>query len=118
MRTVPSQPQEVGTIVRAPSDELDIAAVPELRARLAAAHRPGAQVVLDMREVTFMDSSALAVVLAADRRLEAAGGALRLANVSAQVRRVLRICGLAHLVLHTSAEQLRRKVCRAAHLVH
>ena len=25
---------------------------------------------------------------------------------------------LAHLVLHSSAAQLRRKVCRAAHLVH
>jgi anti-anti-sigma factor len=65
-----------------------------------------------------MDSSALAVVLAADRRLGATGGVLRLANVSAEVRRVLRICGLSELVLPSPGAQLRRRVCRAAHWGH
>jgi anti-sigma B factor antagonist len=114
MRTSPPAPHDAATTVRAPGDELDIAVVPRLRARLAAAHRPGAVVVLDLQDVTFMDSSALSVVLAADRRLAATGGALRLAHVAPEVRRVLRICGLADLVLPSPVVALRR----SAALVH
>ena len=118
MRTVRPDPQDVDTIVRAPSGELDLAVVPELRARLAVAHRPGAHLVLDLRDVTFMDSSALSVVLAADRQLMATGGGLRLAHASAEVQRVLRICGLADLVLPAPSARSRRRVCRVAHRVH
>lgn len=89
------------TTVQAPVGELDLLAVPELRSRLGAVHRLGAQVVLDMTDVTFIDSSALSVVLAADRRLAVTGGGLRLVNVCPEVGRVLRICGLADLVVHT-----------------
>ncbi len=105
------------TTVRAPDSELDLAAVPELRARLAAAHRPGAQVVLDLRGVVFMDSSALSVVLAADRRLAATGGGLRLLHVSAAVGRVLRICGLGELV-QPSPLTLVSESSRGTALVH
>ena len=105
------------TTVRAPSGGLDLAAAVELRGRLAAAHHPGAQVALDLRDVTFIDSSALSVVLAADRRLAATGGALRLTHVSGPVARVLRICGLAHLVLPTPAVVLHLPAREAAHLV-
>ena len=46
--------------------ELDLAAVPELRERLAEAHGAGPRgVVLDMAEVTFVDSSALRELLRA-----------------------------------------------------
>ena len=110
-------PHETATTVRAPSDELDIAAVPELRTRLAAAHRSGGHVVLDLRAVTFMDSSALAVVLAANRRLEATGGALRLTHVAPDVCRVLRICGLGDLVLPSLVVPLHRTGGSPAQLV-
>jgi anti-sigma B factor antagonist len=83
------------TTVLAPSGELDLAAVPELRSRLLPAARPGATVVLDLQDVTFMDSSALAVVVTADRLLRTSGGRLQLTHVAAPVLRVLRICGLA-----------------------
>ena len=116
MRT-PHAPVAGTTVVRAPGDELDIAVVPELRASLAGAFRPGAHVVLDLRDVTFMDSSALSIVLAADRRLTASGGRLELAHVSSEVRRVLRICGLGDLVLPSSVVALHRNRCRRAGLV-
>lgn len=83
------------TTVLAPSGELDIAALPELQVRLLPAVRPGAAVVLDLQDVTFLDSSALALVVAAERRLRATGGSLQLVHVSGAVLRVLRICGLA-----------------------
>lgn len=117
MRIVPPEPHGLGTVAHAPSRELDLAAVPELRARLAAVHAPGAQVVLDLAGVTFIDSSALSVVLAADRRLMATGGALRLAHVSAEVRRVLRICGLGSMVLPSPCAGGRRHGCRTPRLV-
>jgi anti-anti-sigma factor len=106
-----------GTTVRAPSGELDIEAVPELRRRLDAAHCAGAHVVLDLRDVTFLDSSALSVVLAADRRLAATGGALRLVHVSARVRRVLGLCGLADLVLPAPVAVLHEGGASSAQLV-
>lgn len=117
MKTQPPVLHGTAPVVRPPSDELDLAVVPELRARLAAAHRPGAQVVLDLRDVAFIDSSALSVVLAADRRLAATGGALRLAHVSAEVRRVLRICGLADLVLPSAVVALPGSGDRAEYVV-
>lgn len=114
MRTsVHAQPDQ-STVVRAPGDELDIASVAELRSRLAGAFRPGAEIVLDMRGVTFMDSSALSIVLAADRRLAASGGRLRLAHVSSEVRRVLRICGLGGLVLPSPVVALPRGLGRTS----
>lgn len=83
------------TVVLAPSGELDLAVAPELRARLSAAHRDGARVVLDLQDVVFIDSSALSVVLWAERRLRVTGGSLRLVQPAEGVLRILRICGLA-----------------------
>jgi anti-sigma B factor antagonist len=117
MTTMPPVLHDTATTVRAPMGELDVAAVPELRMRLAAAHRAGAQLVLDLRDVTFLDSSALSVVLAADRRLAVTGGSLRLVHVSAEVRRVLRICGLADLVLPSPVVALHGSLGRTAQLV-
>lgn len=93
-----SQPAET-VIVRSPAVELDLSVVPQLRDCLTGAHRQGRRVVLDLQDVTFADSSALAVLVAADRRLASTGGSLRLAHVPARIGRVLRICGLGALVL-------------------
>lgn len=51
--------------------------------------------VVDTSRVTFLDSSGLRVLVAADERCRAAGGALRLRAPSAQVRYVLRLADLA-----------------------
>jgi anti-anti-sigma factor len=94
MDTTPQHLPSV-TVVRAPSDELDLSCARSLRRVLDEAHRPSALVVLDLDGVTFLDSAALAVVLDAERRLGEVGGALVLVNVAVPVLRVLRICGLA-----------------------
>ena len=90
-----ARPLNPGVVVLAPAGELDLSATPRLRELLHSAHSPGATVVLDLGDVVFLDSSALAVVLTAERRLRASGGSLRLVNVAEEVLRVLRICGLA-----------------------
>lgn len=116
MRTAPGGHREPSTVVLSASGELDLAAVPELRAQLAAAHLAGATVVLDVRDVTFMDSSGLAVLLAADRRLRSTGGRLRLAHVADDVLRVLRICGLADRFVRPAAPPVHR--CRGMRAAH
>ena len=53
---------------------------------------------LDFREVTFMDSSGIAVVLNAIRRMRELGGNLELKNIPAQPMRVLRTAGIEKLM--------------------
>ncbi|MGW4566937.1 STAS domain-containing protein [Streptomyces sp. NPDC004561] len=52
------------------------------------------RVVVDMRQVTFMDSSGINVLLTAHRDLTEAGGRLRLASVPDSVMRTLEIVGV------------------------
>ncbi|MER5525884.1 STAS domain-containing protein [Streptomyces sp. NPDC002677] len=52
------------------------------------------RVVVDMRQVTFMDSSGINVLLTAHRDLTAADGWLRLAGVPDSVLRTLQIVGV------------------------
>ncbi|MEL6984195.1 MAG: STAS domain-containing protein [Actinomycetota bacterium] len=50
---------------------------------------------VDLGAVTFIDSSGLRVLVRAEKRQSAGGGALVIANPSAPVRRLLEITGLA-----------------------
>ena len=54
--------------------------------------------VLDLGELTFMDSSGIAVVLRAKRRMEALSGSLVVINIPRQASRVLETAGLGKYV--------------------
>ena len=68
--------------------ELDLAAAPTLRARVDAAPA-GQPLVLDLTEVTFIDSAVLKELLRARAELSARDGRLVLAGVPPAVRRLL-----------------------------
>lgn len=53
---------------------------------------------LDLSAVTFMDSSGIAVVLRAYRRMQALEGKLELTGVPAQAAKVLRSAGLDRII--------------------
>ncbi|MGH2713080.1 MAG: STAS domain-containing protein [Thermoleophilaceae bacterium] len=75
--------------------ELDVNAAPELRTALSEAIERGATtVVVDMGEVTFIDSTAIGVLLAARERLRPSGGALEVVCAEPNVVRVLEIVGM------------------------
>jgi anti-sigma B factor antagonist len=75
--------------------EADLVAAPALRARLLdATSQPPAFVVLDLTDLTFIDSSGLGVLVGTLRRVRDGGGEVRLAAASAGVRRVLSVTGL------------------------
>jgi len=77
------------------SGDLDMAIVPELRSRLDAALDVGCDnVVLDLTDVTYADSSALGLLVWLDHRLRPAGGRLVLAGATHDVARILELSGL------------------------
>ena len=49
------------------------------------------KVVLDLKELAYVDSAGLGVILASASRLKQAGGALRLANVGGRVLQVIKM---------------------------
>jgi anti-anti-sigma factor len=56
------------------------------------------RVIVDLREVGFLDSSGLSVFVRAHRRLCHAGGALALRSPNPRVRRVLDLTGLGQVL--------------------
>ena len=56
------------------------------------------ELTIDLAGVTFMDSSGIAVLLRAWRRVGALGGEVRVHNVPPQAARVLRAAGLDKLI--------------------
>jgi anti-sigma B factor antagonist len=84
-------------VVRA-AGELDVNTAPELREQLARLVSEGTrQIVVDLTDVSFVDSTALSVLVSALKRLRQADGDLQLASPNASVRRVFEITGLTRL---------------------
>lgn len=77
--------------------EIDLASIGALEAAIDATEQDaaaGADVVLDMTGVTFLDSSGLRVLVTANDRLASAGSRLVIRRPAASVLRVLEITGL------------------------
>lgn len=81
--------------VIAVSGELDLMSSGELEEALEELDGSDhGSVVLDLREVEFMDSAGLAVVVRAHQRAESAGTSFGVASASPQVRRLLALTGM------------------------
>ena len=75
--------------------ELDAHTAPRLRKVLHELTAQGhLDVVVDMRELSFVDSTGLGVLVGALKRQRVAGGTLRLAGLTDGVLKVFRITGL------------------------
>ena len=95
-----------GTVVLAVEGELDLASAPNLKWELAEAMRAKAKrIVLDMSGVTFIDSTALGVLVGAQRNLEP-GHRLAIAGARPDVHAVFELTGLdATFEIHGTLEQ-------------
>jgi anti-sigma B factor antagonist len=81
-------------VVRAPA-ELDAYSAPDFRDQLAVLLSHGAQsLVIDMRDVTFVDSSGMGALVGARKLTMERGGSLTLEAVSPKVAASLRVAGL------------------------
>jgi len=75
--------------------EVDIQTSPILEGELTTLLDQGhSSLVVDLAEVTFLDSTGLSVLIAGLKRCQTAGGDLRLVSPRANVLRVLEITGL------------------------
>jgi anti-anti-sigma factor len=81
------------------SGEIDLASAPYLGDALTAAIDTGqGPVVVDLAEVTFMDSTGLGVLVFAHNRLAREERQLQLRSPSARVMRVVEVSGLGQLL--------------------
>ena len=78
--------------------ELDIATAPELVELLARLRRRGHAVVLDLAEVTFMDSTGLTTLMDARLQADRNGWSFAVRRPSAAVRRVIDLAGVGRLL--------------------
>ena len=85
--------------------EIDLAEQDRIRRELAMALTRPNDLLVDCRDLTFLDSSGIAVLVDVRARLEAAGYNMLLVNVSGPPRRVFEILGLTDWL---SIERQRR----------
>ncbi len=88
--------------------ELDYEASPQLRARLVGAIKAGGRrLVLDLTDVTFIDSTAIGVLAGTVARLdEVGGGSLAVVSTNDKVLQIFEITGLDSVIgLHGSREE-------------
>jgi anti-sigma B factor antagonist len=84
------------TAVVAVSGELDLASGPELEEQLDRLTGPEIQlVVVDLRQLDFMDSTGLSIIVRAHQRLADEGCEVGLVKGSQQVQRLLDLTGVA-----------------------
>lgn len=87
--------------------EIDIATANGLMQELAnAVHAQHCRVIVDLTEVTFMDSTGLNALVLARRKANAGNGEVRLVGACAMVRKILRLTGLEQVFpVHSTIEE-------------
>jgi anti-sigma B factor antagonist len=92
--------------VLAVTGELDLRTSPELEERLARVFSSGAElVILDLRQIEFMDSTGLRVLLGAHQRAQESGRRFALVRGDDQVERVLTLTGVRDLLTVVDAPE-------------
>lgn len=89
-----------------PRGELDLATAPALELALDDALDEALRVVLDLRELDFIDSSGLRTLLTARRRAELSGAAFSLVAGDIGLERTLEVAGVRQFFAWTSASEL------------
>jgi anti-sigma B factor antagonist len=80
------------------SGEIDVATAPALREHLfEAVDRSSGLVVVDLLDVTFIDSTALGVLIGAQERCRERGATLRIVLKEARIVKIFEITGLTGL---------------------
>jgi anti-sigma B factor antagonist len=86
--------------------DLDIVTSPQLDECLTESEAEHSRIILDFTEVTFLDTSALAVIVGHWKRAEANGGTLALAGARYRYTKTLWITGLAdRLTLYDTVDE-------------
>jgi anti-sigma B factor antagonist len=97
-----------GRLVVRLGGELDMASAPLLQAALEGAEKEASStLVLDLRELRFMDSTGLRIILLARERCSSAGLQFAVTPGSSQVQRLLAVSGVGeHLRIIATADEM------------
>jgi anti-sigma B factor antagonist len=98
------------TVLVAPIGEIDIATVDEIDYRLGAISAAYERVVLDLRQVTFIDSTGLHLVLRMDAASRAGAWEFGLIQGPAEVRRIFELTQLGQLLRFVEPDGLPEPV--------
>jgi len=82
------------------SGEIDHHNAKEIRSRLdryIIANRPG-ELAIDFRNITFMDSSGIGLIMGRHKLINQCGGVLEVRNPCTYIRRVFKLSGIERLV--------------------
>jgi anti-sigma B factor antagonist len=103
------------TMIITIAGDLDIVTSPQLDECLTQAEADHSRIILDFGEVSFLDTSALAVIVGHWKIAEATGGTLALANARYRYTKTLWITGLADkLTLYNTVDEGLAALARAA----
>jgi anti-sigma B factor antagonist len=90
-------------IVKVNSDKLDSLIAPELKAELVSIHAQGARnIIIDMSETRYCDSSGLSAILVGNRLCKNGGGKLVITGIKDPVKKLILISQLDS-ILNTAA---------------
>ncbi|HYF25259.1 MAG TPA: STAS domain-containing protein [Baekduia sp.] len=90
-----SEPADGDRHVVAVRGEIDLFTAPELKAALGEAIEAGRnRIVVDLSDTTFLDSTALGVLIGTVKRLRSRDGRLTIVNTDASIAKTFEITGL------------------------
>ena len=89
---------EADATVVAIEGEIDLYTSPEIREQVGGLARPGRNVVIDLTDVGFLDSTGLGSLVWARKRVQQDGGELVVVGPQPHIRRVLEISGVSRVV--------------------
>jgi anti-sigma B factor antagonist len=96
-----------GKTIVAVGGEIDVYTAPKLRDKLSELVATGSyDIVVDMHEVEFLDSTGLGVLVGGLKKVRAHDGSLRLVCNQDRLLKIFRITGLAKVfVIHETADE-------------
>jgi anti-sigma B factor antagonist len=100
-------------VVRLDTEELDARNAREVADRIGRIFTKGKQVILDMADVRFVDSSGCGAILSCFHQLQALDGELKLTDVQKPVRQVFELLKLHRIV---EIHENRESAIRSCHL--
>ena len=105
MNIVIEEPKKSVTIVR-PAGLIYLSCAFYFREQLVEQAKKGVTLIVDLKEVSFMDSSGLGALISAFKESKKSGGDLRLANANEQLNHILKISALNRVLsLYNSLEE-------------
>jgi anti-sigma B factor antagonist len=88
-----------GLLVLAVAGEIDLFTAPELKTAITKGIEDGTdKLVIDLTDTTFLDSTALGVLIGAVKRLNASDGALAIVNCDSNISKTFEITGLDQIL--------------------